>query len=154
MWRAPALASLIIGAVVTSAASASASPTLLVKDSTRRFAVEPAQVVLTAGLTVAVIGGPTAWNGKGAAPSHPVGQFGRISWTSWARTRATGTAVEWGNSGRPTVANGTYVQASFNVVASRVRNGRFTRLTLTLRNGNPGRVTMVLQRTRRGYTWA
>jgi hypothetical protein len=99
------------------------------------------------------MGGRTGWNGRNPAPHHPASQFGRISWASWTADHATGVAIEWGDSGRPSVAQGTYLAASFNVVASRVRGGRFTRLTLTQRNGKPGREVFALQRAGTGYIW-
>jgi hypothetical protein len=139
--------------VLGRAAAASAPlPTALTEDKTAAFAVKPGQIVPSDNGTV-VIGGTTAWNDKNPGSHHPASQFGRISWTSWTATQATGVGVEWGDSGRPNVADGTYIAANFNIVASRVRGGHFTRLTLTQRNGKPGREVFALQRAGVGYTW-
>jgi hypothetical protein len=148
-----AIAVAALALVLARAAVASGPlPTVLTQDSTAAFAVKPTQIVVSANGTV-VIGGPTAWNGRKPAPNHPASQFGRITWRSWSATQATGVATEWGESGRPNVAEGTYLAANFNIVASRVRDGHFTRLTLTQRNGKPGRETLALRRAGAGYTW-
>ena len=148
-----AITAAVLALVLARAAVASGPlPRLLTEDFTTTFAVKPAQIVPSGNGTV-VIGGPTAWSGRNPAPHHPASQFGRISWTSWTATQATAVGVEWGDSGRPNTAEGTYLRANFNIVASRVRGGLFTRLTLTLRNGNPGMEVFALQRAGAGYTW-
>ena len=136
----------------TEAAPASDSlPRLLTKDFTAKFAVRPAQIIFTGQGDTEVIGGKAASNASGDAT------FGRIDWTSWTSTQATATVVLWFDheAGQPP---NKYFPRNGHVVASRVRGGRFTRLTITV-VGALGREVPVLTRAdasgRPGlrYTW-
>jgi hypothetical protein len=127
-------------------------PTLLTEDFSTTFAVRPAQIVPT-GDSSGIIGGPAPWIGRDPSPKTPRGQFGRIDWTSWTSSRATGVAVAWLDNGKPDEADGTYFPESVTVTATRVSGGRFTRLELTPRNGKPAGPPYVLKPAPNGYIW-
>jgi hypothetical protein len=82
------------------------------------------------------------------------GQFGHIVWTTWTATRATGSAVLWANNCKPYCAAGTYYPAPGTLVASRVRNGVYTRLVLTFTAGSSGFWILThLKPGPNGYVW-
>lgn len=148
-----AIASAAVAVCMAGSAPASARlPTLLTEDFSTTFVVRPAQIV-PSGDGSTIIGGPAPWIGRNPTPSKPGSQAGRIDWTSWSSSRATGVAVEWLDNGKPDEANGTYFPQYVNLTATRVRGGRFMLLSLTLRNGKPGRETFVLKRAPTGYIW-
>jgi hypothetical protein len=124
----------------------------LTEDFSATFAVRPAQIVPT-GDGSGIIGGPAPWIGRDPSPKSPGGQFGRIDWTSWTSSRATGVAVAWFDNGKPDEADGTYFPESVTVTATRVRGGRFTRLELRPRNGKPAGPPYVLKPAANGYIW-
>jgi len=70
-------------------------------------------------------------NGSGfVAGPH---ENGKINWTSWTQTQATGTGDEWLDNCRPDCATGRYSAYPVKLHAYRPRDGRFTRLTITRR---------------------
>jgi hypothetical protein len=146
------LASAALALTTAEAAPASGGlPQLLTKDFTAKFAVRPAQIILSGHGTTQVIGG------KAPSPASGAVGCGRIDWTSWTSTQATATVVLWSDheAGKPP---NQYFPLNGHVVASVVRNGRFTRLTIT-QVGAVGREVPVLTRAdasgRPGlrYTW-
>jgi hypothetical protein len=113
-------------------------PRLLAQDFTAKFAVRPAQIILTGHGATEVIGGKVPSSDSGAAT------FGRINWTSWTSTQATATVVLWFDheAGKPP---NKYFPLNGDVVASVVRGGPFTRLTIA-QAGAVGREITALTR--------
>ena len=77
-----------------------------------------------------------------------------VHWTLWTSTRAFGQGTVWIDNGIPNVAMGTFRGYPGSVGASRVRGGRFTRMTIHWKQS--GRVhgqTLKLERDRSGWFW-
>lgn len=60
------------------------------------------------------------------------GRDGQISWTTWNRHSAIGRGKQWEDSCTPSCVPGTWEPTPVTLRASRVRDGRFTRLAITL----------------------
>ena len=82
--------------------------------------VRPGHIVYT-GDGSGVLGG---FGGTGAG--HP----GRLQWTSWTRTQASGSGAVWLDDCTPDCAEGTFAPHKVEVKAFRPVNNHFTRLTL------------------------
>jgi hypothetical protein len=128
----PALAAALTAAAAALApmAAAGASPgtsaglprMLVNQAATRhRFQVRPTVVGFT-GDGSAFLGGPEG----GSTSDH----FGRMTWTSWTSTVATGTGDVWIDGCEPSCAAGKYTPNAVTVRASAPRAGHFTRMTL------------------------
>jgi hypothetical protein len=101
------------------AGTARSRPRLLKEDFSARFAVRPATVIPT---------------GDGSIVIGKLGKRGHhIHWHVWNASKAYGVATVWVDNGIPTVAQGTFHGFGGTVSAYRVRNGRFTRLTVHYR---------------------
>jgi hypothetical protein len=98
-------------------------PTLLANGPHGRYTwqVRPSHIVYT-GDASGVLGG---FEGTGAA--HP----GRLQWTSWTRTLATGAGAVWLDDCTPDCAQGRFTPHKVDVKAFRPVQGHFRRLTLT-----------------------
>jgi hypothetical protein len=58
----------------------------------------------------------------------PLGDFGRLRWTSYNSTQGYAYGADWLNNGEPNDAEGTFTPHKVNVHVFRPRNGVFTRL--------------------------
>lgn len=106
-----------------STARQAARPRLLVGPWSRDFEVRPTRIVNT---------------GDGSSfIGYRAGHGGAIRWAKWSSSRAVGIGTFWINDGEPCMATGTLYPHRARLVASRVRNGRYTRLVLRFRGGNP-----------------
>ena len=112
------VAAIALAAGAPAAAHAKALPTLFTSSG---FAVRPATVVYT--------GDGTGILGK-LPPSH---RRGRMHWNVWSSRRAQANATVWIDDCNPSCAQGKYHAYSGTVLANRVRNGHFTRLTIRFR---------------------
>ncbi len=141
--------------VVMAAAAPSAAgtlPRLLTEDFANSFSVAPPTIVVS-GDGSALVAGQAAWIGRDPNPNHGGSQFGRISWTAWTTSHATGVGVYWLNNCAPDCAQGTYFPHDVKIVASRVRNARFTRLVLSPTAAGGKASVFVLQHAGSGYVW-
>jgi hypothetical protein len=82
----------------------------------------------------AVVGG---WTNDGSgfvggAGANPPQTFGKVKWTRWTSKSARGRAVVWTTDDRMTWT----ASKTTTVVASRPRNGRFTRLSFSFDAGD------------------
>jgi hypothetical protein len=103
------------------AASAGLPRMLVNQDAHHRFQVRPAVVGFT-GDGSAFLGGP-----EGGSPSD---HFGRMTWTSWTASVATGTGEVWIDGCEPSCAAGKYTPNAVAVRAFAPREGHFTRMTM------------------------
>ena len=110
--------------------AASSQPRLLRSDMTSRFAVRPATISFGCCRRL-VIGGPSV-----SSVAFQSGQLGSIRWKSWGSTRAVGNGLLWIDNCVPTCASGIFQPQKVSIQASRVVNGRYTRLLLTYRLAN------------------
>lgn len=115
------------------------------------LAVRPSEITYTGDGT-----GFFAGYGK---PSHKP-RVGRIRWTKWTTTQATGTAGDWTDNCNPACANGlrTAYRVRLKLYDPAVIHGYnvFTRLTITYRHVPylPGHsVTLKLRYAYGGFTW-
>ena len=163
MWRSLplALAALVLPSPVTSAsprqvpllhttqpspwtpphAGAATSPGLLTEDFSTTFAVRPATLLPT---------------GDGSIVIGKLGQRGHhVRWHYWYSSKAYGKATVWVDDGIPTVATGTFHGYRSSIHASRVRHGRFTRMTVRYRKSGKIRTwKLALKRLgTTGWTW-
>jgi len=120
-----------------------APPTLLTGGPLRgRFAVRPGTIWTGAGVTVFHYIGPSP--GKG----------GSIRWSEWTASEAHGVGTLWINDCVPDTARGTWHGYRATIDASRVRDGRYTRMTVRFReNGEPRTWKSVLSKTLWGGKW-
>ncbi len=131
---------------------ASASGYLLPRLPTERagaagLQVRPAVIGFT-GDGTGFLGGFTgaSWVGR---PSREVLQWaGRIHWSTWTSTEASGTGAIWSNNGEPDDARGTFYPRAATVRAYDPVNGVFRRLTY----GSGGQTT-TRQAVRYGGYW-
>ena len=147
-----ALAGVLVVTASAIPSGAGALPRLLTEDFAKSFSVAPPTLVVS-GDGSALVAGEAAWIGRDPNPNHGSSQFGHITWTTWTVSHATGVGVYWLNNCAPNCAQGTYFPHDVEIVASRVRNARFTRLVLapTAAGGKPR--VFVLQRAGSGYVW-
>jgi len=104
---------------LTAATTAASNPLLLTEDFTTSFAVKPASILPT---------------GDGSIVIGKLGKRGHdIRWHVWTASRAFGLTPVWIDNGIPSVAKGTWHRYWGSINASRVRNGRFTRMTVRYR---------------------
>jgi hypothetical protein len=112
------------------ALAAGGSPRLLRFDDTTRFAVRPATLSFGADGGVLVLGpGVTQ-------ASFQARHDGHIRWAAWSATGAQGAGTVWINQCRPDCAAGHYTSYPVSLHASRVVNGRYTRLALSYQRGS------------------
>jgi hypothetical protein len=97
-------------------------PRLLTSDYSSDFAVRPVRIV------------PTG-DGSSFIGQRP-GKGGAIRWKTWTQTRAYGVGTFWINDGIPYMAAGTLHPHRATLDATRVRHGRYTRLTVRFRAGS------------------
>ena len=140
--------------ITASAVSSGAGtlPRLLTEDFAKSFSVAPAAIVVS-GDGSALVAGEAAWIGRDPNPGHGGGQFGRISWTAWTASHASGVGVYWLNNCTPNCAQGTYFPHDVRILASRVRNGMFTRLVLSPSAAGAKPRVFSLQHAGSGYVW-
>jgi hypothetical protein len=123
------IAALIAIAAIASVASvaegnsrdAGFPPTLYTGGLGGKFVVRPGTILTMAGVTVL--------QSFGQMPN----KGGRIQWRSWTNSVARGKGTLWTNDCTPTTADGTWHGRRTSVTVTRVRNGRFTRMTLRYR---------------------
>ncbi len=118
---AAGIGALLLAAYVSPVAGAAAPRLFVLPESV--FKVRPAW-----------IGGFTA-NGTafiGAVPKRG----GTIRWTNWTAESADGTGKYWVNDGIPSTAEGTLHGHRAKLHAFRVREGRYTRLTVRWYGGD------------------
>jgi hypothetical protein len=126
---------------VTLAATTSTLPRLLTEDFSTSFAVRPTTIFPT---------------GDGSIVIGKLGKRGHdIRWHKWTTSRAYGLATVWIDNGIPNVAQGTFHGYSGSINASRVRDGRFTRMTVRCRKGGKLRAwSLTLKHLGTpGWTW-
>jgi hypothetical protein len=147
---------LVLMAPAVPAAAGSSLPRLLTEDFATTFVVKPPHVFVS-GDGSAILAGTAAWIGRNPNPNKVAGQFGTIAWKTWTATRATGLGFYWLDNCKPNCATGTYYPHRVAIVASRVRNGLFTRLAITggalPAVGRGKTITFTLQHLRNGYVW-
>jgi hypothetical protein len=134
-------------------ATAALSPRLLTGEF-GSFSVRPAAIVLSGDGSL-VIAGNAAWIGRNPSPHGTASQFGHIEWTAWTATHATGSGVEWLDNCKPNCAQGTYFPQPVELAASRLTDGRYTRLILRFPDGAHTE-HLTLEHTGRGphgYNW-
>ena len=125
-------ACLLLGAAIPAIAAITpgSPPRLLRFDGTTRFAVRPATLSFGADGGVLVLGpGVTQ-------ASFQARHDGHIRWTAWSATTARGAGTVWINQCRPDCAAGNYTSYPVSARASRVVNGRYTRLALSFQRGS------------------
>ena len=122
---------LLVGAALP-ALAAGGSPRLLRFDDTTRFAVRPATLSFGADGGVLVLGPGVSQS------SFHARHDGHIRWSTWKAASARGDGTVWINQCRPDCAAGHYTSYPVTLQASRVMDGRYTRLTLSYqRSGQP-----------------
>jgi hypothetical protein len=123
------------------ASTAQSLPRLLREDFSSRFRVRPVTLDPTGDGSIVV--------GKLATRGH------HIHWRVWNTVQAYGVATVWVDNGIPNVAQGTYHGFGGTLHASRVRDGRFTRLTVHYRvAGKLKRWSLALEHLgKQGWTW-
>ncbi len=105
----------------------------LLKDSFGSFAVRPSTVVPS---------------GDGSFLIR------HIRWSSWRTAKAFGLATVWIDNGIPNEAQGTFYRYPGSVVATRVRGGDYTRLTVHWRqNGHRHAETLKLVHRSKHWWW-
>ena len=121
---ASALAACVSWSVLVPVAPGAARLPTLLADGPRGRAytwqVRPAQITYT-GDGSGILGGS-----GGTSAAHP----GRLKWTGWTRTGATGSGTVWIDDCKPDCADGTFNGHRVKVNAFRPVKGHFTRLTL------------------------
>ena len=154
------LASIIGGllAIATPATAIAANtlPRLLAADF-GTFVVRPTQIIAspTAG---EIMGGPAAWIGRNPDPAQTGSQFGQIDWSTWTASQAVGHGDLWADNCKPNCADGTYFPLPIKLVATRVRYGAYTRLSISSRTTTEYASVSILKLTQfkpgpQGYTW-
>jgi hypothetical protein len=140
-------ACLLLGGALP-AIAAGRAPRLLRFDDTTRFAVRPATLSFGADGGVLVLGPGVTQTGFHAR------RDGHIHWTAWTARSARGAGSVWINQCRPSCAAGHYTRYPVALGASRVVNGRYTRLTLSYqRAGHPTVKRYRLRRFGTFYGW-
>jgi hypothetical protein len=117
------------GAPATSVAARSLAR-LLRLDVSSNFVVRPATMSFGCCRRF-VIGGPGV-----SAAAFRAGRLGRIQWTRGASARSVGMGLLWVDSCRPSCATGTFGSRPVSIQASRIVNGRYTRLLLIYSSGH------------------
>lgn len=113
-------------------------PRLLSETDSGSFAIRPATVIPS---------------GDG---SFEIGRLGThrghaIRWRVWSAAKAFGVGTVWIDNGIPNEAQGTFYPHGGSISASRVHNGRFTRMTVRWRqNGQTQRVVLKLRKVGAG----
>jgi hypothetical protein len=139
--RAAALDTHATRVTLTAVTMTPTSPRLLTEDFSTSFAVEPATIFPT---------------GDGSIVIGKLGKRGHdIAWHKWTASRAWGLAPVWIDNGVPSVAKGTFYRYRGSINASRVRDGRFTRMTVHYRkDGKLKSWSLVLTHVGTpGWTW-
>jgi hypothetical protein len=151
--RTVAAACALLVTLATSISSASNPlPRLLVRDF-GAFSVRPPHII-PSGDGSTIVAGPAVWLGRNPDPTHPISQFGHITWATWTASRATGSGVLWESNCKPNCADGTYYPRPTRLLASQVRNGAYTQLALVF--GGHGINLLELIHVRSGgtgYVW-
>ncbi len=142
-WHRLVLLAVVMGlllAIATPAFASGGRPRLLTVDYGSTFAVRPATITPT---------------GDGSGVIGRLGKRGRsIHWSSWTTSNAYGTGTLWIDNGIPNVAEGTYHGYGATVHAYRVRDGRFTRMTVRYRKSGKAKLwALALQKSSPGYVW-
>jgi hypothetical protein len=119
-----------LGAIVVAllgggpAALAAGPPRLLAADVTSNFQVRPASMSFGC-CGQSFITGPYV-----SSKNFRLRKWGHIAWRRWRATGAAGNGLMWLDDCTPNCARGTFQSAPVTIQASRVRNGRYTRLVL------------------------
>jgi hypothetical protein len=124
-----AAAAVLLPAAAIPAVAAGGRPRLLRFDDTTRFAVRPATLTFGADGGVLVLGPGVSES------SFRARHDGHIRWTVWSPISAHGAGTVWINQCRADCAAGHYTSYPVALQASRVVNGRYTRLMLSYRRG-------------------
>ena len=128
---------------VTSSAAPQAAklPHLLKMEYSYAFAVRPGRIDPT-------VDGGMFIGGRTGMSSH-------IHWQTWNKTKAYAVATLWINDGIPSMAEGTFHPYRATVRAFRVRNMRFTRLTVRYRQDGKAQVwaMKLVKSGNLGYAW-
>lgn len=121
--------------------AAQSEPHLLRADFTSRFDVRPATIDPTGDGSIVI--------GKFARRGH------RIRWRVWNTVEAYGAATVWVDNGIPNVAQGTFHSYRGDLHAYRVRDGRFTRLTVRYRKAGKLKIwsLALVHVGKPGWTW-
>ena len=121
--------------------TAKSMPRLLKEDFSSRFRVRPATLDPTGDGSIVI--------GKLAKRGH------HIHWHVWNGVKAYGVATVWVDNGIPNVAQGTFHGFGGTVHAYRVRDGRFTRLTVHYRKAGKLKTwSLALKHLGKpGWTW-
>jgi hypothetical protein len=114
----------------------------LLRNSSNAFAIRPA--------TVNPSGDGSFLIGK----LYSTGRGRAIRWLSWNTDRAYGLGTVWIDNGIPDEARGTFYGYRGSVAATRVRGGRYTRLTVSWKqNGRTRREALKLTHAYSGSGW-
>jgi hypothetical protein len=122
--------SVIVWGGAAASLAASSLPRLLRMDVSSNFAVRPATMSFGCCAQF-VIGGPGV-----SSTAFRSGRLGHIRWMHWGSARSAGIGLLWIDNCIPSCASGTFRPRPVSIQASRVENGRYTRLLLIYRSGN------------------
>lgn len=120
---------IVLGMAATSVA-ASSLPRLLRLDVSSNFVVRPATMWFGC-CEQFVIGGPGV-----STAAFRSGRLGRIRWKRWSSARSVGVGLLWVDNCVPSCTSGRFRSRPVSIQASRLVNGRYTRLLLIYRSGN------------------
>jgi Glycosyl hydrolase family 76 len=123
-----AIGVIVWGAAATSVA-ASSLPRLLRLDVSSNFVVRPATMSFGC-CGQFVIGGLDV-----SRAAFRSGRLGRIRWKPWVSAGSIGVGLLWVDNCVPNCASGTFRSRRVSIQASRLVNGRYTRLLLIYRSG-------------------
>jgi len=117
------------------------TPRLLSADFGNSFAIRPATVTPSGDGTFEI-------GNLGTQHGHD------IRWRVWSASKAYGTGTVWIDNGIPNAAQGTFHGYRGSISASRVRGGRFTRMTVRWQqNGRTHRQALKLTHALVGSGW-
>jgi hypothetical protein len=125
-------------------------PTLL-NPWSEKFSVRPAIIGLS-GDGSSFLGGLNG-HGKHTARNWPR-WAGHIVWSSWTRTQAVGSGVNWLDNCKPACSTGKEIPHPAKVQAFDPQNGHFTRLRTAIKYEGRWRMhTWTLSHSRNGWYW-
>jgi hypothetical protein len=114
----------------------------LLRDSSGTFALRPATVIPSGDGSFLI--GKLYSTHRGHA----------IRWLRWSTRKAYGLGTVWIDNGIPDEARGTFYGYAGSIAATRVRGGRYTRMTVRWKqNGRRHRETLKLTHAGSGWFW-
>jgi glycosyl hydrolase family 76 len=122
--------SVIVWGAAASSVAARSLPRLLRMDVSSSFAVQPATMSFGC-CGQFVIGGPGV-----STAAFRSGRLGHIRWKLWASAGSMGVGLLWVDNCVPSCPSGAFQSRPVSIEASRVVDGRHTRLLLIYRSGN------------------